>query len=215
MTWLDVHHKSILNFEDLLVFPSCHNKQDAICLWDQREETVWHSKCLHKASDTEMGKQSWSNFTTVIFAMKFSVSELCVCAWAWNAWHGLGNDTFLDWPSVMMSMPPSNTLNTVVLPPSLVRVSTMQSPSEINCNNILKSRCQEIISRARKCQTQQGQSEWKPLLVHTQTKFDFELSVITPSTQSMMNPHLWSLWLCQWEYPLPEKLWSTSGFFLW
>ncbi len=39
MTWLDVHHKSILNFEDLLILSSSHNNQDAIGLWDEREET--------------------------------------------------------------------------------------------------------------------------------------------------------------------------------
>ena len=58
MTWLDVHHKTILNFEDLLVVPSSHNNQDAICLWIQRDEPDEHSKYLDKASNTVITREA-------------------------------------------------------------------------------------------------------------------------------------------------------------
>ncbi len=61
MTWLDVHHKSILNFEDLLVVPSSYNNQDAICLWIQRNQPDEHSKYLDKVSDAVITKQPRSS----------------------------------------------------------------------------------------------------------------------------------------------------------
>ncbi len=160
--------------KDLLVFPSSHNNQDAICLWFQREETdqhkmltqsLWHSD--NKASMKQSLQFSFwdSGSLFPLFVILDEPEMLDMSLW---------KETFLDWPSVMIRMPPSNTLNTVILPPSLVRVSTMQSPSEMNVIKIIKTSAEYISECAKHWK---GTGKEQPFM-ERQTQFDFPLSVI-------------------------------------
>ncbi len=78
VTWLDVHHKSILNFEDLLVVPSSYNNQDAICLWFQRDKTDENSRYISTKPPTQwqQNNHEWI-FRFIILVVKCYVSTFC------------------------------------------------------------------------------------------------------------------------------------------